>query len=93
MTILEAFACGLPVIASRMGAMEEIVDELRTGLLFSPNDPEVLATQVEWAWRNPEVLAQMGKNARREYEKKYTAEQNYEILMAIYSQAISKSKT
>jgi len=36
MAILEAFACGLPVIASRRGAMAEVVEDGRTGLLFAP---------------------------------------------------------
>ena len=36
---VEAFACGLPVIASRLGAVAEIVDEGRTGLLFRAGDP------------------------------------------------------
>ncbi len=87
MTIAEAFACGLPVIASRLGAMAEIVEDQRTGLLFRPGDPENLAEKVEWAWGHPKELAEMGREARREYEQKYTAEKNYEILMEIYERA------
>ncbi|BBM69084.1 glycosyl transferase family 1 [Rhodothermus marinus] len=87
MTIAEAFACGLPVIASRLGAIAEIVEEGRTGLLFNPGSPEDLAAKVEWAWAHPRELAEMGREARREYEQKYTAEKNYEMLMAIYERA------
>ena len=39
LTIAEAFATGLPVLASRIGAMAELVDDRRTGLLFTPGDP------------------------------------------------------
>ena len=84
---VEAFACGTPVVASRIGVMEEIVEEGRTGLLFTPGDAQDLAAKMEWAWSNPEAMKEMGRAARREYEAKYTAETNYQILMHIYEQA------
>jgi glycosyltransferase involved in cell wall biosynthesis len=86
--IAEAFACGVPVISSRLGAMEEIVDNLRTGLHFTPGDPDDLATKVQWAWTSPKEMEAMGREARREYEAKYTAERNYPMLMEIYERAI-----
>jgi len=67
--------------------MAEIVEEGRTGLLFEPGDAEDLAEKVAWAWAHPRELAEMGREARREYEQKYTAEKNYEMLMAIYERA------
>ena len=93
MSIAEAFATGLPVIASRLGAMAELVDEGRAGLLFEPGNPEDLAAKVEWAWSHPEAMAEMGREARREYEAKYTAERNYEMLMEIYRKAIERCRT
>lgn len=84
MTIVEAFACGVPVLASQMGSAEEIVADGRTGLHFPPGDPEDLAARVEWAWTHPREMAEMGREARKEYEAKYTAERNYEMLMEIY---------
>jgi len=88
MTIAEAFAAGLPVVASRLGAMAEIVDEGRAGLLFEPANPVDLVTKVEYAWVHPREAGKMGREARRKYEEKYTAEKNYEILMQIYKQVI-----
>lgn len=88
MTIAEAFACGLPVLASRLGAMEEIVEDGRTGLLFEPGNAEDLAEKVAWAWEHPKELEEMGREARREYEAKYTAERNYEMLMEIYGKVM-----
>ncbi len=88
LTIAEAFACGVPVIASRLGAMAEIVQDKVTGLLFNPGDPTDLAAKVRWAWDHPAEMEAMGKNARREYEARYTAEENYPRLMEIYNQAI-----
>jgi glycosyltransferase involved in cell wall biosynthesis len=48
LVVAEAFACGVPVIASRIGVMAEIVQEGRTGLHFTPGDPEDLADKVRW---------------------------------------------
>jgi glycosyltransferase involved in cell wall biosynthesis len=90
-TIAEAFACGVPVICSRLGAMQEIVADGRTGLHFTVGDVEDLTQKVEWAWRNPERMAEMGKEARQEYEAKYTAERNYPMLMEIYQRAIASN--
>lgn len=92
MTIAEAFATGLSVIASRLGVMAEIVEDGRTGLLFEPGNPEDLAEKVAWAWAHPERMDQMGRESRKEYEAKYTAERNYKMLMEIYRIAIERAK-
>jgi len=89
LTMIEAFACGVPVICSRMGAMQELVDDGRTGLHFNPGDARDLAEKVEWAWNHPERMREMGQEARREYENKYTADSNYPRLMEIYRHAIA----
>jgi glycosyltransferase involved in cell wall biosynthesis len=89
LTMVEAFASGVPVICSKMGAMQEIVDHGRTGFHFTPGDSQDLADKVEWAWNNRDHMRKMGQEARREYEDKYTAEKNYPRLMEIYQHAIS----
>ena len=89
MTIREAFASGKSVVASRMGAMAEIVNDGRTGLLFEPGNPDDLVAKVQWLIEHKEIAMQMGKAARAEFEAKYTAEKNYEILMNIYKMAMS----
>jgi glycosyltransferase involved in cell wall biosynthesis len=86
-TIIEAFARGTPVLASNLGAMSTVVEHGRTGLHFTPGDPRDLAATVEWAWSHPQMTATMGREARREYEAKYTAAQSYERLMAIFRYA------
>jgi glycosyltransferase involved in cell wall biosynthesis len=88
-TLVEAFACGLPVIASRIGAMAELVQDGVTGLLFEPGNAQDLAAKMRWANANPELMHAMGRNARSEYEAKYTAAINYQQLMTIYKDAIA----
>ncbi|MGO9438751.1 MAG: glycosyltransferase [Terracidiphilus sp.] len=61
---VEAFAAGLPVIASRLGAMEELVSDGVTGRLFSAGDPSGLASAVRWAFCHPEELKGMRSRAR-----------------------------
>jgi glycosyltransferase involved in cell wall biosynthesis len=90
MTIAEAFASGVPVVASRLGSIEEIVEDGRTGLLFSPGDAEDLARKVQWAWTHEKEMRAMGKEGRREYETKYTAERNYQMLVDIYHLALAR---
>lgn len=89
-TLVEAFACGLPVIASRLGAMTELIEEGHTGLLFTPGDADDLAAKIAWAEQHPDAMRAMGENARRAYEATYTPEINYRQLMAIYGQATAE---
>jgi glycosyltransferase involved in cell wall biosynthesis len=92
LTIAEAFACGVPVVASRIGSMIELVEDGRTGLHFTPGDAADLAAKVEWAWTHPNEMEEMGRAARREYEKKYTAEQNYQGLMRVYETTMAMAR-
>lgn len=88
LTIAEAFACGVPVVASRIGSMIDLVEDSRTGVHFTPGDPEDLAAKIEWAWTHPEAMQRMGLNARDEYEAKYTAKRNFEMLAEINRRVI-----
>ena len=88
MVMAESFACGTPVVGSRLGAMQEVITDGRTGLHFTPGDPADLAGKIEWAWSHPSELAMMGREARRDYEALYTPARNYSLLMAIYRQVI-----
>ena len=90
---VEAFASGVPVLASRTGVMEELVTDGVTGIHFNPGDPDDLAAKARWAWEHPDEMTRMGLNARAEYERKYTAETNYGLLMDIYGKTIAASRT
>ena len=91
-TIVEAFACSLPVIASRIGALSDLVKDGETGLLVEPGNPRDLADKMTWALAHPEQMIAMGQKARACYESHYTAERNYEQLVAIYRNAIDDVK-
>jgi len=89
-TMIESFAKGTPIVASKLGSMIEMIDQGRTGRLFSPGHPDALARTVEELWQNPAHLAAMRTPARQEYEKHYSAEKNHQALMAIYADALQR---
>lgn len=91
-TIVEAFASGLPVIASRIGALADIVADGETGLLFEPGNAQDLADKLAWAQANPEPMAAMGRKARAQYEAEFSGEVNYRRLMEIYDEAIAEAR-
>ncbi len=89
MTVVEAFACGIPVICSRLGGLREIVEDGCTGLHFNPGDAEDLAAKLDLLWTQPSQLIAMGRAAREEYKRSYTAERNYELMMQIYERTMA----
>jgi glycosyltransferase involved in cell wall biosynthesis len=92
LALIEAFACGTPVIASRHGAFAELVKDGETGLLFTPGDARALADRIAWADSHPDEMLAMGRAARREYERHYTPRRNIDMLIDIYNDAIGCSR-
>jgi glycosyltransferase involved in cell wall biosynthesis len=89
LVLVEAFAHGLPVLASRLGSMADIIKDGKTGLLFTPGDANDLANKAKWLLDNPQQVKKLGDNARCVFLEKYTAEQNYMELMAIYKDVVN----
>jgi len=89
LVVAEAFASGLPVIASRIGALAELVREGETGLLFKPGDAADLVRVLAWAQAHPQEMARMGRQARLDYEARFTPERNHGQLLEIYRQAMA----
>jgi glycosyltransferase involved in cell wall biosynthesis len=84
-TIAEAFAAGTPVIASRLGAMAELVDDGQTGWLFTPGDASALAACIHVLSNLPiDAMAAVRRRARQEYECRFTPLHNYARLIEIY---------
>jgi glycosyltransferase involved in cell wall biosynthesis len=88
LVVIEAFARGTPVIASRIGGIEEIVEHAKTGLFFTPGDHHDLARQILWLKNNPRQMSEMRREARTRFLSKYSSPSNYETLMAIYQDAM-----
>jgi glycosyltransferase involved in cell wall biosynthesis len=89
---IEAFACGTPVVASRIGALATLVQDGKTGLLFEPDSARDLADKMAWALAHPDEMAAMGRNAREQFEAEFSPEVNYRRLMEIYDEAIAEAR-
>jgi glycosyltransferase involved in cell wall biosynthesis len=89
MAIAEAFAVGLPIIASDIGSMKGLIEHGRLGVRFKPGDPTALAAAVVGLWDESSSLADMSRSCRQQYETLYSAEQNYQQLVDVYRRAVS----
>jgi glycosyltransferase involved in cell wall biosynthesis len=87
-TIVEAFARGLPVVASRLGAVTGIVEDRRTGRLFRAGSTVDLAEKLSDLFTRTEARRRMAVAARDEYLEKYTGERNYRLLIDAYERAV-----
>lgn len=83
-TIIEAYAAGTPVIASRLGAIADNVIHGKTGMLFRPGDKEDLVRTIKYALDNENEMALWMRNAFNEYLNKFTPEKAYDNLIDIY---------
>jgi glycosyltransferase involved in cell wall biosynthesis len=68
---IEAMAAGLPVVASRVGGLLDLIDDGRTGLLVKPDDPSALADALESLVLSPAHAAKLGASAREEVTRRY----------------------
>jgi glycosyltransferase involved in cell wall biosynthesis len=87
LVVAEAYSCGVPVIATRVGVATEMVSEGKTGLFFEPNNPADLAQKARWAWEHPGEMRGMGEQGRREYEARFHPDNAYRLMMKAYKAA------
>ena len=85
LVVMEAFACGVPVLASDlMERLDPTMAEKTSGLCFQVGSKDDLAEKARWAWDHPTQIERMGIEARKQFERTYSAQSNYEMLLDIY---------
>jgi len=84
MFLLEAMACGVPVVQPRRGAFVEVVDQTGGGLLVTPDDPDALADGLYRLWANREETARLGAQAFSGVRQRYSVEQSAARLLDAY---------
>lgn len=89
LVISEAMSHGLPVIASNIGGLPELVDDDVTGLLFEPGNPEDLADKMKQLWENPNLCRKMGQAGREKSIREYSEDIYYERLIGFYEKALA----
>lgn len=81
---IEAMAAGLPVIASRVGGLVDLIDEGRTGLLVEPDDPRALAAAIESLVLSPVRGEMLGASAREEVTRRYSFDRMVRAFEELY---------
>lgn len=89
MVVPEAFGAGLPIIASRHGALETLVEDSVNGLLAEPGNPTAIARAVHRIAADREFEMSLRRRARATYEAVYQPSANLRTLIAIYEQAVA----
>ncbi len=89
--VLEAYYFQKPVIASRIGSLQYMVEDNVTGLLFERNNKQDFINKVNFLYENPSEITRMGKNALTKLQDKYNPETHYNNLIELFSRMI-KSK-
>lgn len=90
--VAEAFSMGLPVVASRLGALAEIVRHEKNGLHFEPGNADNLKLVAQKLAKDVKLLGRLSEGARADYLERYTPKANLKTLLEIYQAAMKKSK-
>ena len=92
MSLLEAMACGKPVVATRIGGVPEVVEEGKTGLLVPPGDSPALAEALLRLLRDPALRTRMGEAGRRRAERLFDQRRQVEQITAVYDNILGPSR-
>jgi len=72
LALTEALACGLPALATRVGAAPEVVEDGRSGVLVPPKEPQAMREAMQWLLRHRDQWSAMGARARQAVEERYS---------------------
>ncbi|UCC58955.1 MAG: glycosyltransferase family 4 protein [Candidatus Bathyarchaeum sp.] len=86
LVLLEAMACGVPVIATTVGGTPEIIKHMKNGVLVPPRNPEAMAKAVSKLLSEERLGPAIGEESRRNVEDRFTWEKNLCQLQSIYSE-------
>jgi glycosyltransferase involved in cell wall biosynthesis len=91
LVVIEAMYHGLPVIASRIGGIPEIIEDGVTGFLVEPGNADELSGRMKLLWDNPNLCKRMGQAGRKMVIREYNEDVFYNRTMALYEKAIQFS--
>jgi glycosyltransferase involved in cell wall biosynthesis len=90
--LMEAMACGVPVVSTRLSGIPELVQDGEGGLLVPERDPEALADAMARIAGDPSLAARLGAGARRIVERDFDLAANVDALEALLSGAASSAR-
>ena len=89
---IEAGACGVPVVATRIGGLVDIIEHEKDGLLTPPDDPRILADAVLRLLKEPDLAASFARSLRQKVERDFSLDDMFERTLKVYHEAVSKKK-
>jgi glycosyltransferase involved in cell wall biosynthesis len=92
LTALEAMDAALPVVASRVGGLPEIIDDGVSGLLVQPSDPDALAVAIASILERVDLGRRLGLAGRRQVERSFRGEAMARRLSEIYQEALHERR-
>ena len=90
--VIEAGACGVPVIATRMGGLVDILENEKDGLLVPPEDPRALAEAILRLLKDPAAAQRMAASLRKKVEEQFGLPRMFENTLKVYQEAIHQKK-
>lgn len=92
-TLLEAMALGIPIVATRVGGLAEVVQDENTGLLVPPQDTKAIVQAICRLHEEPTLRSQLGNHAQRLQQATYSVEAMTKRYLAIYRGLIEHSSS
>ncbi len=89
LVVIEALACGLPVIAFNLGGLDEIITQGSNGYLIDSNNSSELALKISSLFKDRELLSQLSKNALKQVKEKYSLEVMIKKYQKVYEQVLN----
>ncbi len=89
---IEAGACGVPVVATRIGGLTDIIEDEKDGLLVPPDDPRVMADAMIKLLKEPELAQRLAASLRKKVEKDFSLDLMFEKTLQVYEEAISQKR-
>lgn len=88
MVVLEAMAMKVPIIATKVGGLPELINDGKTGILFPPRDVDALCKAIEYLVKNPGVRMEMGKKGREKVLRQFTIKENVRKTEEVFLEVI-----
>ena len=88
----ESMSHGIPVIAAKLGALSELIEDGVDGLHYEPGNIDDLARKMQRLWNDPDLCRRLGAAAREKAETNWSYDRNYERTYAVYESALNRGR-